>query len=103
MRPDWGTDGGHMNRAPVSAAIVTFLLHVWLIVNCHFITVVSPERQSVRLSEIKNGRLGLHGADYMITLGFKGLNEHFVDEILTRRCRYSLTGGRYNSLGAQGG
>ena len=37
------------------------------------------ERQSARMSEIKNGRLGLHGAEHskcnhMMTLGFKGLN-----------------------------
>ena len=36
------------------------------------------ERQSTRMSEIKNGRLGLYGAEYskcnhMVTLGFKGL------------------------------
>ena len=38
----------------------------------------SPERQSGRMSEIKNGRLGLYGAEHskcnqMMTLGFKGL------------------------------
>jgi len=40
---------------------------------------LSPERQSARMSEIKHGRLGLYGSEYMkcnhmMTLGFKGLN-----------------------------
>jgi len=39
---------------------------------------LSPERQSARMSETKNGRLGLYGAEHskcnhMMTLGFKGL------------------------------
>ena len=38
------------------------------------------ERQSARMSEIKNGRLGLNGSEYskcnhMMTLGFKGLKK----------------------------
>ena len=41
--------------------------------------VLSPECQSARMSEIKNGRLGLYGAEHlkcnhMMTLDFKGLN-----------------------------
>jgi len=40
--------------------------------------VLSPERQSARMSDTKNGRLGLYGAEHskcnqMMTLGFKGL------------------------------
>ena len=39
---------------------------------------LSPERQSARMSEIKNGRLGLYGAEdskckHLTTLGFKAL------------------------------
>ena len=41
---------------------------------------LSPERQSARMSEIKNGRLGLYGAEHskrkrMTKLGFKGLSQ----------------------------
>jgi len=39
---------------------------------------LSPERQRARMSEMKNGRLGLYGAEYSkcnhtMTVGFKGL------------------------------
>ena len=39
---------------------------------------LSPERQSARMSEIKNGRFGLYGAEHsncnhVMTLGSKGL------------------------------
>ena len=39
---------------------------------------LSPERQSVRMSEIKNGSLGLYGAEHsnMTKLAFKGLNRY---------------------------
>jgi len=50
--------------------------------------VLSRERQNARISEIKNGRLGLYGAEHlkfnhMMTLGFKGLSfkSNFATEI----------------------
>jgi len=41
---------------------------------------LTPERQSARISEIKNGRLGLYGAkhskcNHVMTLGFQGLKQ----------------------------
>jgi len=41
---------------------------------------LSHERQSARMSEIKNGRLGIYGAEYwkwnhLVTLGFKRLRQ----------------------------
>ena len=44
---------------------------------------LSHERQSAQMSEIENGRLGLHGTEHskwshLITLGFKGLNDLYL-------------------------
>ena len=49
---------------------------------------VSPERQSARMSDIENGRLGLYGIVYQFEeLGFKGLIDchqyiHMLPELL---------------------
>ena len=52
---------------------------------------LSPERQSARMSEIKNGRLSLYGAEHskcdrVMTLGFKGLSSNSTCSICCTAC-----------------
>ena len=54
------------------------LCHTGLTYHFKFTLAVSPECQSARMSEIKNGSLGLYGAEHskcdcMMALGFKGI------------------------------
>ena len=55
--------------------------------------VLSPERQSAWMSEIKNNRLRLYGAEHskcnhMITLGFKGLSTRLASTSLAATSWY---------------